>query len=216
MLLTLYKKSMKNFIDTYNVSRETYQKLERLVALLNEWQAKFNLVSNNSLPEVWQRHIADSAQLFKYLNKQVDSVYDVGSGAGFPALVLAVMAQEQYPSMKFTLIESITKKTLYLNEVKTVLNLSNVTVLNKRTEDVLLPPADVITARAVASLDKLLGYVFKFTNRQTKLIFPKGKSYREELETAAKLWNFKLEVCKNETSADGVVLLLENLRRKSK
>lgn len=207
---------MKNFIDTYNVSRETYQKLERLVALLNEWQAKFNLVSNNSLPEVWQRHIADSAQLFKYLNKQVDSVYDVGSGAGFPALVLAVMAQEQYPSMKFTLIESITKKTLYLNEVKTVLNLSNVTVLNKRTEDVLLPPADVITARAVASLDKLLGYVFKFTNRQTKLIFPKGKSYREELETAAKLWNFKLEVCKNETSADGVVLLLENLRRKSK
>ena len=216
MLLTLYKKSMKNFIDTYSVSRETYQKLEQLVALLNEWQAKFNLVSNNSLPDVWQRHIADSAQLFKYLNNQVDSVYDVGSGAGFPALVLAVMAQEQYPRLKFTLIESIGKKTLYLNEVKTVLNLSNVTVLNKRTEDILLPPADVITARAVASLDKLLGYVFKFTNRQTKLIFPKGKSYREELETAAKLWNFKLEVCKNETSADGVVLLLENLRRKSK
>ncbi len=216
MLLTLYKKSMKNFIDTYNVSRETYQKLERLVALLNEWQAKFNLVSNNSLPEVWQRHIADSAQLFKYLNKRVDSVYDVGSGAGFPALVLAVMAQEQYPRLKFTLIESIGKKTLYLNEVKTVLNLNNVTVLNKRTEDLTLPPADVITARAVASLDKLLGYVFKFTNRQTKLIFPKGKSYHEELETAAKLWNFKLEVCKNETSADGVVLLLENLRRKSK
>lgn len=216
MLLTLYKKSMKNFIDTYSVSRETYQKLEQLVALLNEWQAKFNLVSNNSLPDVWQRHIADSAQLFKYLNNQVDSVYDVGSGAGFPALVLAIMAQEQYPRLKFTLIESIGKKTLYLNEVKTVLNLSNVTVLNKRTEDVLLPPADVITARAVASLDKLLGYVFKFTNRQTKLIFPKGKSYRDELETAAKLWNFKLEVCKNETSADGVVLLLENLRRKSK
>ena len=98
---------MKNFIDTYSVSRETYQKLEQLVALLNEWQAKFNLVSNNSLPDVWQRHIADSAQLFKYLNNQVDSVYDVGSGAGFPALVLAVMAQEQYPRLKFTLIEFI-------------------------------------------------------------------------------------------------------------
>lgn len=216
MLLTLYKKSMKNFIDTYTVSRETYQKLEQLVALLNEWQAKFNLVSNNSLPDVWQRHIADSAQLFKYLNNQVDSVYDVGSGAGFPALVLAVMAQEQYPRLKFTLIESITKKTLYLNAVKTVLNLNNVTILNKRTEDLKLPPADVITARAVASLDKLLGYVFKFTTRQTKLIFPKGKSYREELDAAAKMWNFKLEVCKNETSEDGVVLLLENLRRKSK
>jgi 16S rRNA (guanine527-N7)-methyltransferase len=214
--LPIYKKSMKNFIDTYTVSRETYQKLEQLVALLNEWQAKFNLVSNNSLPDVWQRHIADSAQLFKYLNEQIDSVYDIGSGAGFPALVLAIMAQEQYPSMKFTLIESITKKTLYLNEVKTALNLNNVTVLNKRTEDLTLPPADVITARAVASLDKLLGYVFKFTTRQTRLVFPKGKSYREELEAADKNWNFKLEVCDNETSEDGVILLLENLRRKTK
>ncbi len=216
MLLSLYKKSMNDFKKIYTVSRETYQKLEQLVALLNEWQAKFNLVSNNSLPDVWQRHIADSAQLFKYLNNQVDSVYDVGSGAGFPALVLAIMAQEQYPDMKFTLIESVTKKTLYLNAVKTALNLNNVTILNQRTEDLTLPPADVITARAVASLDKLLGYVFKFTTRQTKLIFPKGKSYREELEGAGKMWNFKLSVCKNETSEDGVVLLLENLRRKSK
>ena len=130
--------------------------------------------------------------------------------------MLAIMAQEQYPSMKFTLIESITKKTLYLNEVKTALNLNNVTVLNKRTEDLTLPPADVITARAVASLDKLLGYVFKFTTRQTRLVFPKGKSYREELEAADKNWNFKLEVCDNETSEDGVILLLENLRRKTK
>lgn len=207
---------MNDFKKIYTVSRETYQKIEQLVALLNEWQAKFNLVSNNSLPDVWQRHIADSAQLFKYLNEQIDSVYDIGSGAGFPALVLAIMAQEQYPSMKFTLIESITKKTLYLNEVKTALNLNNVTVLNKRTEDLTLPPADVITARAVASLDKLLGYVFKFTTRQTRLVFPKGKSYREELEAADKNWNFKLEVCDNETSEDGVILLLENLRRKTK
>ena len=215
-MLSLYKKSMNDFKKIYTVSRETYQKIEQLVALLNEWQAKFNLVSNNSLPDVWQRHIADSAQLFKYLNEQIDSVYDIGSGAGFPALVLAIMAQEQYPSMKFTLIESITKKTLYLNEVKTALNLNNVTVLNKRTEDLTLPPADVITARAVASLDKLLGYVFKFTTRQTRLVFPKGKSYREELEAADKNWNFKLEVCDNETSEDGVILLLENLRRKTK
>lgn len=214
--MSLYKKSMNDFEKIYTVSRETYQKLEQLVALLNEWQAKFNLVSNNSLPDVWQRHIADSAQLFKYLSNQVDSVYDIGSGAGFPALVLAIMAQEQYPRIKFTLIESITKKTLYLNAVKTALSLNNVIIINQRTEDLTLPTADVITARAVASLDKLLEYVFKFTTRQTKLIFPKGRSFREELEAAGKMWNFKLEVCKNEISDDGVVLLLENLRRKTK
>lgn len=203
-------------MHTYNVSRETYQKLENLVNLLREWQGKFNLVSNNSLADVWRRHIADSAQLFKYLNDDVKSVYDVGSGAGFPALVMAVMAQELRPEIKFTLIESITKKTLYLNEAKTLLSLDNVTVLNKRTEDLTLPPADVITARAVASLDKLLGYVYKFTDRKTKLIFPKGKTYRDEITAANKDWNFKLNVCENQTSDDGVILLLENLRRKSK
>lgn len=207
---------MQNFIDTYNVSRETYQKLETYVALLQEWQQKFNLVSNSSLADVWNRHIADSAQLFKYLNNEVDSVYDLGSGAGFPAMVLAVMAQEQYPQIKFTLMESITKKTVYLNAVKQELKLDNVTVINSRSEDLTLPKADVITARAVASLDKLLNCVFKFTNRQTKLIFPKGKSYKEELDEAEKFWNFKLKVDESQTSQDGVILLLENLRRKTK
>ena len=207
---------MQNFIDTYNVSRETYQKLETYVALLQEWRQKFNLVSNSSLADVWNRHIADSAQLFKYLNNEVDSVYDLGSGAGFPAMVLAVMAQEQYPQIKFTLMESITKKTVYLNAVKQELKLDNVTVINSRSEDLTLPKADVITARAVASLDKLLNCVFKFTSRQTKLIFPKGKSYKEELDEAEKFWNFKLKVDKSQTSQDGVILLLENLRRKTK
>ena len=77
-----------------------------------------------------------------------------------------------------------------------------------------MPKADVVTARAVASLDKLLNYVFKFTDRQTKLVFPKGKSYQEELEKAKKFWNFKLKVDASQTSQDGVILLLEHLRRK--
>ena len=205
---------MENFIKKYNVSRETYQNLETMVNLLHQWQDKFNLVSRNSLPEVWTRHIADSAGLFKYLPPEVDSVYDFGSGAGFPGLVLAVMAKEIYPSMHFVLIESIAKKTLYLNAVKDTLGLGNVTVVNARAESLKLPPADVITARAVASLDKILNCVFKLTTRHTRLILPKGKSYLPELEEALKKWNFKLSARKNEESADGVILLLENLRRK--
>ena len=205
---------MENFIKKYNVSRETYQNLETMVSLLHQWQDKFNLVSRNSLPEVWTRHIADSAGLFKYLPPEVDSVYDFGSGAGFPGLVLAVMAKEIYPSMHFVLIESIAKKTLYLNAVKDTLGLGNVTVVNARAESLNLPPADVITARAVASLDKILNCVFKLTTRRTRLILPKGKSYLAELEEAYNKWNFKLSARKNEESADGVILLLENLRRK--
>ena len=176
----------------YDVSRETYQNLATMVEMLRQWQEKFNLVSCNSLPEVWSRHIADSAGLFKYLPDEVDSVYDIGSGAGFPGLVLAIIAKEKHPDTKFVLIESIAKKTLYLNAVKEALNLNNVKVINARAEDLPLPPADVITARAVASLDKLLNCVFKLTTRQTKLILPKGKTYQEELYEALKKWNFKM------------------------
>lgn len=200
----------------YNVSRETYEKLATYVRMLKEWQQKFNLVSNNSISEVWERHISDSAQLFKYLPDDVDSVYDLGSGAGFPGLVLAIMAQEQRPDLKFRLIESITKKTVYLNAVKTELKLENVSVVNERVEKLKLPAAGVITARAMTALENLLTYAERLANRQTLMIFPKGKSYEEELAVAQKKWNFKLAIKKNEVSSDGVILLLQNVRRKSK
>lgn len=205
---------MENFIDTYNVSRETYAKLETYVALLNEWQKKFNLVSKASLPDVWNRHVADSAELFQYLNPEAKSVYDLGSGAGFPALVLAIMAQEVFSKMRFTLIESIGKKTLYLNAVKTALDLKNVQIINARAENLNLPVADVITARAVTSLTNLLGFAFKFCGKQTNLLFPKGRSYQEEIDEAQKKWNFYVKVDKNRVSADGVILNIRNLRRK--
>lgn len=200
----------------YNVSRETYDKLATYVQMLKEWQQKFNLVSNNSISEVWERHISDSAQLFKYLPDDVDSVYDLGSGAGFPGLVLAIMAQEQRPDLKFRLIESITKKTVYLNAVKTELKLENVSIVNERVEKLKLPAAGVITARAMTALENLLTYAERLANRQTLMIFPKGKSYEEELAVAQKKWNFKLAIKKNEVSSDGVILLLQNVRRKSK
>ena len=205
---------MEKFMLKYNVSRETYCLLESYVALLCEWQKKFNLVSNNSLPFVWERHVEDSAQLFKYLSDNVKRVYDFGSGAGFPALVLAIMAKEKRSGIKFKLVESITKKTLYLNAVKSALGLDNVEILNCRVESLKLSPADVITARAMTALDGLLEYSLPFCSKETKLIFPKGQSYEEELSKAKQKWNFKLKVEKNEISENGVILLLENLRRK--
>lgn len=198
----------------YNVSRETFDMLESYVALLREWQNKFNLVSKNSLPFVWERHIADSAQLFKYITEDVKNVYDLGSGAGFPAMVLAIMAKEKRPDIKFKLIESITKKTVYLNVVKEALGLDNVEILNNRVENLKLPIADLITARAMTALGGLLEYSFLFCDRKTKFIFPKGQSYEQELIKAKQNWNFKLQIEKNELCDDGVILLLENLRRK--
>jgi len=207
---------MEDFCLTYNVSRETYQKFVVYADLLRQWQTKFNLVSQNSLSDLWQRHIADSAQLFAYLPPAAQVLYDLGSGAGFPGLVLAIMAAEKMPQLKLTLIESIGKKTLYLNAVKDALELKNVTIINDRSEHLDLPPADVITARAVTALDRLLVLAQPFCRPDTLLIFPKGQRFQEELTAAEKSWNFKRKICRNNLSPEGVILLLEHIRRKKK
>ena len=125
---------MNDFMNTYHVSRETFDILSRYVNILTEWQSKMNLVSPKSLDQIWTRHIADSAQLFAHLNSDSKLVYDIGSGAGFPAIVLAVMSKAEHRDTKFKLIESITKKTVYLNRVKEITGLSNVDILNCRAE----------------------------------------------------------------------------------
>ena len=109
---------MENFMMTYNVSRETYDRLELCRQALSEWQNKFNLVSRKSLEDAWNRHFLDSAQLYPLLPRGARTLADLGSGAGFPGMVLAIMAAEKTPYLKVTLIESTGKKTLYLNHLK--------------------------------------------------------------------------------------------------
>ena len=98
-------------------------------SLLNDWQQRFNLVSSSSLSDAWNRHFLDSAQLFEFIPESAKTLYDFGSGAGFPGMVLAIMAKEKIPNLKVSLIESINKKTVYLNAVKNKLDV-NVDILN--------------------------------------------------------------------------------------
>lgn len=202
------------FMETYNVSRETFELLSRYVNVLTDWQAKMNLVSNNSLEQIWTRHIADSLQLYQHLNGDTKLVYDIGSGAGFPAIVLAIQSMVEQRDIKFKLIESITKKTVYLNAVKTELGLKNVEIINDRSENLKLPPANTVTARAVAALDKLLGFAYPLTDKHTALLFPKGKTYQAEIDEALKHWDFYVKVLKNEVEPEGVILKIGNLRKK--
>ena len=201
---------MEKVIETYNVSRETFQKLKTYESSLFEWQNKFNLVSKKSLENAWQRHFLDSAQLIKYIPESSKVLYDFGSGAGFPGMVLAILANDKTPYLKITLIESIKKKTLYLNAVKSLCGV-NVEIINDRIENLNLPKADVITSRAMCNLSDLLQYAYKMSNKKTLMIFPKGKSYKEELATASKKWKFNLTIEKNEVSEEGVILLITNL-----
>ncbi len=204
---------MKNFIEKYNVSRETFELLKAYKASLVEWQKKFNLVSNSSLEDCWNRHFVDSAQLFKFIPKDAKTLLDFGSGAGFPAMVLAIMAKEKTPYLKISLVESIAKKTLYLNEVKKICGL-DVEILNQRIESLPYKKVDVITSRAMASLKELLKYTQAFCSEKTVCIFPKGKKYAEEIEEARKDWNFDCQIFDSETSDEGKILVIKNLLKK--
>lgn len=201
---------MENLINKYNVSRETISKLKTYEATLKEWQNRFNLVSKNSLSDAWSRHFLDSVQLIKYVPESTKRLYDFGSGAGFPGMVLAILASEKMPNLKITLIESIKKKTLYLNAVQELCGV-NVDIINDRVENLKLPQADVITSRAMCDLTKLFSYAYKFSNKKTIMIFPKGKSFQTEIEDAKKHWAFDCKVETNEMCNEGVILVVNNL-----
>ncbi len=201
-------------IFKYNVSRETLNRLVDFSKILYEWNEKMNLVSKNSIQQLWQRHILDSLQLVNYLPKKFETLTDIGSGAGFPAIVLAIFLKEKMPNVRLKLIESITKKTVYLNDVVQKLSLTNVEVINSRVENTVFKNTDIVTARAVAALDVLLSYQNKIGNSETLGIYLKGKTYKQEIETACKNWDFKYMVTKNKYSDDGVVLQVSALRRK--
>lgn len=205
-------------IFSYNVSRETYDKIDSFVKLLTEWNQKMNLVSKNSLADVWVRHVLDSAQLMTYLPTDLRHLVDIGSGAGFPAIVLAIMLQEKNPAAKITLIESINKKTVYLSDVREKLGLNNVQIVNDRVENInritVFKDIDVITARAVAALDVLCGYAKHIGGPKTKLLFLKGEKWAEEDTMAQNRWQYDLTVYPNKYFLDGVVMELLNLRKK--
>jgi len=204
---------MKNTMEKYNVSRETIELLKTYEASLNEWQQKMNLVSKNSLSDAWNRHFKDSMQLFDLLPQNAEIVYDFGSGAGFPGMVLAIIAKEKTPYLKFKLVESIKKKTMYLKHVGEI-TCANVEIINERIENIKPETADAIISRAMCSLPDLLKYSKPFCNKNTKLIFLKGRSYQEEIKAAQREWIFQLEVLPNQESEDGVILIITKLRHK--
>lgn len=195
------------------ISRVTMEKLKVYEASLVEWQNKLNLVSNSSIEDAWNRHFVDSMQLCYYIPKNAKTLYDLGSGAGFPGMVIAIMANELTPSLKVSLIESITKKTLYLNEVKKLTD-TKVEIINERAENLPAKKVDVITSRAMTALNKLFEYSFKFCDENTVLIFPKGKKHLEEIREAKKDWLFEIEIIESETSEEGVVLVIKSLKNK--
>ncbi len=195
----------------FSLTDETMSKLDLYVSMLNEWQEKMNLVSRTTLPEVWERHILDSAQVFPFLSSEDKTILDMGSGAGFPALVLAVMDEKK--AFRIHLAESDGKKCQFLNAVIQACGL-NAVVHNERLENMSLPSADVLTARALAPLEKLIRYARPFIGKKTRCIFLKGRKAPEEIQDAEKKWRFQYEKHSSLSSSEGQLLILSGIGKK--
>lgn len=194
------------------VSRETYEELQAFEELARKWTVKINLIAPSTIDDLWERHIVDSAQLWKLVPDNAQSWVDIGSGGGFPGIVLAIMAKEFRPQMAFTLIESDQRKCAFLRTAARELGL-NVKVLSERVEKVAPLQADGMSARALAALDVLLGFADRHLNAQAVAIFPKGRAYEGEVEQARQSWQFSLEIFDSMTDPDARILRLERMTR---
>ncbi|WP_169566596.1 16S rRNA (guanine(527)-N(7))-methyltransferase RsmG [Sneathiella limimaris] len=198
--------SKQEFQQLTGVSRETLEKLETYVALLNKWQKAINLVSKSTLPDVWIRHILDSYQVIQYGPKEKSIWVDLGSGAGFPALVVAMATDHDVH-----VIESDLRKCQFMREVSRETS-TPITVHTKRIEAIEPFKANVISARALASLEKLLDLGHKFATEKTTFLFLKGQDVDAELTNAAKCWNMDAVKHSSLSSSEGCVLQLRNVR----
>jgi 16S rRNA (guanine527-N7)-methyltransferase len=197
------------------VSRETAARLDRLVTLLLEWQHKTNLVADSTLPHIWTRHIADSAQLLR-LAPDAKIWIDLGAGAGFPGLVITCALAET-PGARIHLVESIGKKCAFLREAASQLGLPAV-VHNQRIEDFnkdFKGQADVVTARALAPLDRLLPLVAPLLKTGGIGLFPKGQHLAVELTEASKCWSVDATVEPSVTFMASGILVLNKLKLRS-
>lgn len=194
----------EDFQSATNVSRETLERLEIYAALLKEWSGRMNLVARSTLSAVWHRHMLDSAQLYPLLPKSAQTVVDLGSGAGFPGLVLAIMGAER-DGFLVHLVDSTGKKANFLRAVAEKTG-APTKIHNQRIEDVAPFPADAITARALAPLDKLLGYAQPFIADHTTCLFQKGQHVADELTIAHKIWTMRVDRHPSWTDPRGSVL----------
>jgi len=199
--------SPEEFAAEAGVSRETLARLEAYAGLLAQWNERINLVGRDTLPDLWRRHILDSAQLHPFIPSSAQNLIDLGSGAGLPGLVLAILG---VPGVE--LVEADSRKIAFLREASRVAG-AEVTIRPCRIQAVPPHPFNVVTARACAPLDRLLDLAAPFLAPDTLCLFPKGERFNEELTLARKRWTMNVSVEQSLSDRRGVVLRLQQVAR---
>ncbi|WP_372571538.1 16S rRNA (guanine(527)-N(7))-methyltransferase RsmG [Ruegeria jejuensis] len=195
----------------FDVSRETIERLTIYADLVRKWNPKINLVSKPSLETLWTRHFVDSLQVAQIATPNGHWV-DIGSGGGFPGLVVAIAAMEIEADLRFTLIESDQRKCAFL---RTVLRETGceAKVLAKRIESVDPQQADIVSARALADLETLFSFCDRHLKPEGVALFPKGVSWKKEVDNAAKQWNFTADAITSLTEPNAVILKIRGNAR---
>ena len=175
-----------------NVSRETIMQLEAFASLTEKWTPRINLIAKGTVNQIWERHIVDSAQLYRLAPTHFSKWVDLGSGGGFPGIVMAVIAKEKQPDAAFVLIESDQRKCAFLRTAARELDLA-VTVIADRIEQAPPQAADVVSARALAALPALLPLIARHLNGEGHALVHKGRQAQQEITDAALAWSFALE-----------------------
>ena len=198
--------------EDLNVSRETFHRLERYVALIEKWTAKINLVSKSSVSDIWTRHILDSVEVYRAGPNQFGRWLDLGSGGGLPGIVVAIMAAENDDQQNVCLVESDSRKAAFLRAAIREAGVAG-TVICERIE--VLPPqnADAVSARALAELGTLLGYADRHLAKGGIALFAKGMSWEKELAMARNDWSFSYEALKSNTEEGSVILRIGDIAR---
>lgn len=204
--------SFEDFARDSDVSRETLADYQAWHALLLKWNRSINLVSPSALDDFWRRHALDSWQIWPHAPKTAEKFIDLGSGAGFPGLAMAMSCKARGQG-DVTLVESAGKKTTFLRTVIRELGLP-ASATSQRAEKITPEPHDVITARAFAPLPRLFSYAQPFWGEGTVGLFLKGEAAQEELTQASKEWTYDVEKIPSRSDATGCLLKITELRRR--
>ena len=198
------------FIKSLNVSRETLKGFYEYKTLLSKWNEKINLVSKNTLVDIWERHFLDSGQIIEHVEASGKRWVDVGSGAGFPGLVVALLLRDRKIDCDLVLVEKNSKKGFFLNEVIRKLNLS-VEVVNDNIDNLEPLNADILTARAFSELNNLIEIAFRHRKKEGICLFLKGENYRMELDKTLNYWFFDYDIVDSLSSSSGKIIRVKKI-----
>lgn len=194
-------------LEMFDVSRETIRRIELFELVLRKWNPRINLVSTSSLGDLWSRHILDSIQVYR-CGAPVDHWVDMGTGGGFPGLIAALLAAEEAPETRFTLIESDQRKVAFLRTAAREIGIS-CDILAQRIEEVAPLDADIVSARALTDLSGLLHFTVRHLDGDGFALLPKGATWKKEVAIAQEKWRFRFDPITSVTDPQAVILKIE-------